>query len=67
MLRLLAEGEVIGMAVETERSVLGRYQGVPEDVAGIIARLGVPVVPVGISGSYDSGPRWAERSALVHR
>jgi 1-acyl-sn-glycerol-3-phosphate acyltransferase len=62
MLRLLAEGEVIGMAVETERSVLGRYQGVPEDVAGIIARLGVPVVPVGISGSYDSGPRWAERA-----
>lgn len=27
--------------------------------AGIIAQLGVPVVPVGICGSYDAGPRWA--------
>lgn len=59
MLRLLADGEVIGMAPEGERSVLGGYQGAMPDVARILARLGVPVVPVGISGNYDCGPRWA--------
>ena len=60
MLRLLAEGEVIGIAVEGERAVLGRYQGALPDTARIVARLGVPVIPVGISGGYDSGPRWAD-------
>jgi 1-acyl-sn-glycerol-3-phosphate acyltransferase len=59
MLRVLAEGRIIGMAVEGERSVWGRYQGCLPDVGRIVARLGVTVVPVGISGSYDAGPRWA--------
>ena len=62
MLRVLAEGQVIGMAVEGERSIWGRYQGCLPDVARIVARLGVTVVPVGISGSYDAGPRWADRN-----
>jgi 1-acyl-sn-glycerol-3-phosphate acyltransferase len=60
MLRRLAEGEVIGIAIEGERAALGKYQGALADVAGIMARLGVPVVPVGISGAYDSGPRWSD-------
>ena len=59
MLRLLAEGEAIGIAPEGERSVLGDYQGAKSDVAGIVARLGVPVVPVGVTGNYDCGPRWS--------
>ena len=59
MLRLLADGEVIGMAPEGERAILGEYQGAAPGVARIVARLGVPVVPVGISGNYDCGPRWA--------
>ncbi|UCF39991.1 MAG: 1-acyl-sn-glycerol-3-phosphate acyltransferase [Gemmatimonadota bacterium] len=60
MLRLLAEGEVIGIAIEGERAALGRYQGALADVAGIMARLGVPIIPVGISGAYDVGPRWSD-------
>ncbi len=60
MLRLLAEGEVIGIAVEGERAALGGYQGALADVAGIMARLKVPVIPVGISGAYDVGPRWSD-------
>jgi 1-acyl-sn-glycerol-3-phosphate acyltransferase len=60
MLQLLAEGAVIGVAVEGERAVLGRYQGARATVASILARLGVPIVPVGISGGYESGPRWAD-------
>jgi len=60
MLRLLAEGEVIGLAVEGERAVLGGYQGVLREVAGIVVRLNVPVIPVGLSGTFDAGPRWAD-------
>ncbi len=60
MLRLLADGEVIGIAAEGERAWLGEYQGALPDVAGIIARLGVPVIPIAISGGYDAGPRWSD-------
>ncbi len=60
VLRLLDEGAVVGIAVEGERSLLGDYQGALPDVAGIVARLGVAVVPVGLSGNYDAGPRWAD-------
>jgi hypothetical protein len=40
--------------------VLGRYQGALRDVAKIVARLKVPVIPVGVSGAFDAGPRWAD-------
>lgn len=59
MLRHLFYGEIIGAFVEGERSPLGGYEGAMPRAAGIIARLGVPVVPIGIRGSYDAGPRWA--------
>lgn len=59
MLRRLAEGAVIGIFPESERSVLGHYQGAQCQVASILARLPVPVIPVGLSGAYDVGPRWA--------
>lgn len=60
MIRRLAEGAVVGVAPEGERSLLGDYQGARPDVAAILARTGVPVVPVGVSGNYDCGPRWAD-------
>lgn len=59
MVRLLDEGELVGVFVEGERSVLGEYQGAQPQVAGVLARLGAPVYAVGIAGSYDCGPRWA--------
>jgi 1-acyl-sn-glycerol-3-phosphate acyltransferase len=59
IVRLLAEGEVIAIFPEGERSVLGNYAGAKPEVANVLARLAVPVVPVGISGAYDIGPRWA--------
>ena len=61
VLRLLEEGAVVGVAVEGERSLLGDYLGAQPDVARILARLGAPVVPVGLSGNYDAGPRWSDR------
>jgi 1-acyl-sn-glycerol-3-phosphate acyltransferase len=61
MVRLLAEGELVGVFPETERSALGDYQGADARVARLLARLPVPVIPVGLEGSYDSGPRWSDR------
>ena len=60
MLRRLAYGEIIGLFVEGERSPLGVYEGAMPRAASIIARLGVPVIPVGINGDYDAGPRWSD-------
>lgn len=60
MLRLLTNGEIIGIFPEGERSPLGTYEGTRPAVAAIVARLGVPVIPIGISGNYDAGPRWSD-------
>jgi 1-acyl-sn-glycerol-3-phosphate acyltransferase len=60
MMRRLSYGEIVGLFVEGERSPLGVYEGAMPRAAGIIARLGVPVVPVGVLGAYDVGPRWAD-------
>jgi hypothetical protein len=65
LLWLLRREAVIGIFVEGERSPLGVYQGVSPQLARTLSRLGVPVVPVGISGNYDAGPRWADH--LRHR
>jgi 1-acyl-sn-glycerol-3-phosphate acyltransferase len=56
----LSEGQIVGIFPEGERSPLGRYQGTMEDVAGILARLPVPVLPVGLSGLEQVGPRWSD-------
>jgi 1-acyl-sn-glycerol-3-phosphate acyltransferase len=58
--RLLAAGRVVGLSVEGEASPWGDYRGALPVLAALVARLGVPVVPVGISGSYDAGPCWAD-------
>ncbi|MBI4816626.1 MAG: 1-acyl-sn-glycerol-3-phosphate acyltransferase [Deltaproteobacteria bacterium] len=60
VVRLLREGELVCMHVEGERAPLGEYRGAPEGLADLIRRLGAPVVPVGISGAYDVGPRWSD-------
>jgi hypothetical protein len=57
--RLLQQGEVVGLLPEGERSHLGDYQGALPGVGELLAGLGAPVVPVGITGSYEVGPRWA--------
>lgn len=60
MVRRLSYGEIVGAFVEGERAPLGAYEGAMPRSAGIIPRLGVPVIPVGILGSYDVGPRWSD-------
>ena len=59
MLRLLAEGEVVCLFVERERSILGNYQGCRPEVARILPRLPFPIIPLAVTGGYDIGPRWA--------
>ena len=61
LLRRLDQGALVGVFVEGERSPLGSYQGALPQVARMLEQLAVPVIPVGISGNYDAGPRWAER------
>ena len=61
LLRRLEQGALVGLFVEGERSPLGVYQGVLPHVARMLRQLDVPVIPVGISGNYDAGPRWAGR------
>jgi 1-acyl-sn-glycerol-3-phosphate acyltransferase len=60
LLRLLADGKLVAIAVEGERSPSGRYHGAIERVARILARLDVPIIPIGLSGNYDVGPRWSK-------
>lgn len=60
LFRLLEEGELVGVFPEGERSPLGLYGGTLPAPARAIAQLQAPVIPVGISGSYDCGPRWAD-------
>ena len=60
ILRSLQEGELVAIFPEGERSTLGRLQAPLPAAAKLLARLPYPIVPVGISGSYDVGPRWAD-------
>lgn len=61
ILRSLQDGELVGMFPEGERSTLGSLQAPLPAAAKLLARLPYPIVPVGISGSYDVGPRWSDR------
>jgi 1-acyl-sn-glycerol-3-phosphate acyltransferase len=58
---LLREGELVGIFPEGERAPLGNLQPSLPAAAKLLARVDCPVIPVGISGNYDVGPRWADR------
>ncbi len=57
--RHLARGDAVGIYIEGERSWDGRLQKPRLGTVRLVLREGVPVIPVGISGSYDVWPRWA--------
>lgn len=59
VVRLLAEGELVCIFPEGERSPHGGRQAPIPHVAATIARFGAPVIPVVIIGGADVGPRWA--------
>lgn len=59
LIMALAAGEVIGIFPEGERTPDGGLQMPAPQVAGIVAQLPATLVPVGISGGADVGPRWS--------
>lgn len=61
VLRRLEEGRVVCVYPEGERSWDGRLQQFRRGTLRLILRANVPVIPVGIEGTYRAWPRWASR------
>lgn len=59
VLRTLDRGEPIGIYIEGERSWDGELQRPRLGALRLILKAGVPVIPTGITGSYDAWPRWS--------
>lgn len=60
-LRYLEKGEVVAIYPEGERSWDGALQPFRRGTMRLILKAGVPVIPCGITGSYDVWPRWSRR------
>jgi 1-acyl-sn-glycerol-3-phosphate acyltransferase len=60
-LRLLANGEAVGVYIEGERTWDGRLQPLRRGTVRLILKAAVPVIPCGVSGAYDVWPRWDRR------
>ncbi len=58
-LRCLARGEGVGVYPEGERSWDGALQPFRRGTIRLLLKAGVPVIPCGVSGSYDVWPRWS--------
>lgn len=69
LFRRLEEGRVVCVYPEGERSWDGRLQPFRRGTIRVLLRAGVPVIPVGIEGTFDAWPRWASgprRGCTVH-
>lgn len=60
MLRRLAQGEVVGIYPEGERTWDGTLQPLRRGTLRVLLRAGVPIVPCGISGAFELWPRWGK-------
>lgn len=60
-LRELERGRGVGIYPEGERSWDGSLQPLRKGTVRLLLKAGVPIVPCGISGSYDVWPRWSKR------
>ena len=61
ILRHLSEGQGIGIYPEGERSWDAEIQPFRRGTIRVVLKAGVPVIPCGVSGSYDVWPRWSKR------
>lgn len=61
ILRRLSEGQGIGIYPEGERSWDAEIQPFRRGTIRVVLKAGVPVIPCGVSGSYDVWPRWSKR------
>jgi 1-acyl-sn-glycerol-3-phosphate acyltransferase len=56
LLKALSAGKVLAVAAEGRRTRTGRLEPINAVLAKIAASVGVPLVPVGISGSFEALP-----------
>lgn len=61
MIRRLMEGRGVGIYPEGERSWDGVLQPFRRGTLRFLLRAGVPVIPCGVSGTYDVWPRWSRK------
>ena len=61
VLQRLDAGEVVGIYAEGERSWDAELQPFRRGTIRLLLKAGVPVIPCGITGSYDVWPRWSRR------
>ncbi len=66
LLRRLEEGRVLCVYPEGERSWDGRLQPFRRGTLRVLLRAGVPLIPVGIDGTYRAWPRWATKPFRGH-
>ena len=64
VLRVLELGEGVCIYPEGERSWDGTLQPLRRGTVRLLLKAGAPVIPCGISGSFESRPRW---SRTLHR
>ena len=64
VLRVLERGEGVCLYPEGERSWDGTLQPLRRGTVRLLLKAGVPVIPCGISGSFEARPRW---SRSLHR
>ena len=60
LLRRLSQGEGVGIYPEGERSWDASLQPFRRGTIRVLLKAGVPVIPCGVSGSYDVWPRWSK-------
>jgi 1-acyl-sn-glycerol-3-phosphate acyltransferase len=60
-IQILKAGEVLGLFPEGTRSHDGRLQPAKGGIGFLIAKAGVPVVPIYVEGTFDVFPRGAHR------
>jgi len=58
-LRLLKDGEMVGIFPEGVRSATGLLAPAEPGVALMAIKAGAPIVPIGIQGAYDAFPKGA--------
>jgi 1-acyl-sn-glycerol-3-phosphate acyltransferase len=57
-LRFLSEGKAVGIFPEGERSWDAQLNPLRPGTVRLLLKAGVPVIPCGISGTYEAWPRW---------
>jgi 1-acyl-sn-glycerol-3-phosphate acyltransferase len=63
-LRRLRSGGIVALFPEGTRSADGELAPLKHGIAVLVSRAGVPVVPVGIAGTFQLWPRWQRLPGL---